>query len=31
VNGDPDLEVDYVAQAIDTAHGVDVRRVGLIP
>ncbi len=31
VEGDPDVEFDYVAQVIDTAHGVNVRRVGLIP
>lgn len=31
VKGDPDVEFEYVAQVIDTAHGVDVRRVGLIP
>ena len=31
VKGDPDVEFDYVAQVIDTAHGVNVRRVGLIP
>lgn len=31
VKGDPDVKFDYVAQVIDTAHGVNVRRVGLIP
>ena len=31
VKGDPDVEFDYVAQVIDTAYGVNVRRVGLIP
>ena len=31
VKGDPEVEFDYVAQVIDTAHGVNVRRVGLIP
>lgn len=31
VKGDPDVEFDYVAQVIDTAHGVNVRRIGLIP
>jgi biopolymer transport protein TolR len=31
VQGDPDVEFDYVAQVIDTAHGVNIRRIGLIP
>ncbi len=31
VKGDPDVEFEYVAQVIDTANGVNVRRVGLIP
>jgi len=31
VKGDPDVEFDYVAQVIDTAHGVNIRRIGLIP
>src|SRR5690348_14879655 len=31
VKGDSDVEFDYVAQVIDTAHGVNVRRIGLIP
>ena len=31
VKGDPDVEFDYVAQVIDTAYGVNVRRIGLIP
>lgn len=31
VKGDPDVEFEYVAQVIDTAQGVNVRRVGLIP
>lgn len=31
VKGDPDVEFDYVAQVIDTANGVNIRRVGLIP
>lgn len=31
VRGDPDVDFEYVAQVIDTANSVNVRRVGLIP
>ena len=31
IKGDPDVEFEYVAQVIGTAHSVDVQRVGLIP
>ena len=31
VKGDSDVEFDYVAQVIDTAHDVNVGRIGLIP
>jgi biopolymer transport protein TolR len=31
IKGDADVEFEYVAQVIGTAHSVDVQRVGLIP
>ncbi|HWC20309.1 MAG TPA: biopolymer transporter ExbD [Terriglobales bacterium] len=31
IKGDSDVEFEYVAEAIDTAHSANVRRVGLIP
>ena len=31
INGDADVDFEYVAEAIDTAHNANVRRVGLIP
>lgn len=30
IKGDTDVDFEYVAEAIDTAHGANVRRVGLI-
>ena len=31
IKGDSDVDFEYVAEAIDTAHSANVRRVGLIP
>jgi biopolymer transport protein TolR len=31
IKGDADVDFEYVAEAIDTAHNVNVKRVGLIP
>lgn len=31
IKGDADVEFEYVAQVLGTAHSVDVQRVGLIP
>jgi biopolymer transport protein ExbD len=31
VKGDPDLEYNYVARAIDIAHGAQIDKVGLMP
>ena len=31
INGDADVDFEYVAEAIDTAHNANARRVGLIP
>jgi len=31
IKGDADVDFEYVAEAIDTAHNANVRRVGLIP
>lgn len=31
IKGDADVDFEYVAQAIDTAHSANVQRVGLIP
>jgi len=31
VKGDPDLEYNYVAKAIDIAHGAQIDKVGLMP
>ena len=31
IKGDADVEFEYVARVIDTAHGANVERVGLIP
>ena len=31
IKGDADLDFEYVAEAIDTAHSANVSRVGLIP
>lgn len=31
IKGDADVEFEYVARVIDTAHHADVQRVGLIP
>lgn len=31
IKGDSDVDFEYVAEAIDTAHAANVRRVGLIP
>lgn len=31
IKGDADVEFEYVARVIDTAHSADVQRVGLMP
>ena len=31
IKGHADVDFEYVAEAIDTAHNANVRRVGLIP
>lgn len=31
IKGDSDVDFEYVAEAIDTAHNANVKRVGLIP
>ena len=31
IKGDKDVDFEYVAEAIDTAHNANVKRVGLIP
>ncbi|PYY13220.1 MAG: biopolymer transporter ExbD [Acidobacteria bacterium] len=31
IKGDADVDFEYVAEAIDTAHNANVQRVGLIP
>jgi biopolymer transport protein TolR len=31
IKGDADVDFEYVAEALDTAHNANVKRVGLIP
>lgn len=31
IKGDSDVDFEYVAEAIDTAHNANVKRIGLIP